>query len=123
MNFEQSAEFKKDVKRLAKKWRSLQSDIIAAELLIADVYTDGEQQELFQQKFFNNKRATKLVIMENAEVIKMRLDVVSLGTADKVRVVFVAVRSNMQVTFVELYAKNEKPREDPARYRRIVEDL
>lgn len=117
MNFEQSPEFKKDLKRLSKKWRSLPDDISAAQLLIADVYTDSDGQELFQQKFFNNKRATKLVISESLEVVKMRLDVHSLGVSDKARIVFVLVKTSVSIVFVELYAKNEKTREDPKRYK------
>ena len=117
MNFELSPEFKKDLKRLSKKWRSLPDDVDAAMLLIADVYTDSDQQEIFQQKFFNNKRATKLVVNESVEVVKMRLDVLSLGMSDKARAVFVLVKTSAMVTFVELYAKNEKSREDPGRDR------
>lgn len=120
MNFEQSPEFNKDLKRLSKKWRSLPSDIAAAQLLITDVYTDSDQRELFEQKFFNNKRATKLVVSESVEVVKMRLDVQSLGVSDKVRIVFVLVKSATSVTFVELYAKNEKIREDANRYKRFM---
>lgn len=120
MNFEQSPEFKKDLKRLSKKWRSLPGDIADAELLITNVYTDNDQQQLFQQKFFDNKRATKLHTQGNVEVIKMRLDVISLAGADKVRIVFVAVKKEERITFVELFAKNEKDREDPGRYRGYI---
>lgn len=120
MNFEQSPEFQKDLKRLSKKWRSLSGDLADVELLIADVYTDNDQHELFQQKFFNNKRATKLVVQNDVEVIKMRLDVAVLGSADKARIVFVAVKTNQRIVFVELFAKNEKSREDRNRYRQYL---
>lgn len=117
MNFEQTPEFEKDVKRLAKKWRSLPNDIIDVQLTIAEVYNDNE---LFAQKFFNGKRATKLMVTEKYEVVKMRLDVESLGRSDKVRVVFVAVKAGNEVRFIELYAKNEKSREDQARIKKYI---
>lgn len=117
MNFRQSPEFQKDLKALSKKWRSLPSDINDAQLLISDVYSVGEQSELVVQKFFNNKRAAKLVVQEDVEVIKMRLDVASIGRTDKVRIIFVAIKSADTITFVEMYAKNSKEREDPKRYK------
>lgn len=118
MNFEQSPEFKKDLKRLTKKWRSLPNDIAATQLLITDLYESADEQEFLKQKFFNNRRATRLHVSETVEVVKMRLDVLALGTKDKARIVFVAVKTASLVTFVELYAKNEKPREDPTRYKK-----
>ncbi len=62
--------------------------------------------------FFNGKRATILQKTPGAEVVKMRLDVMSLGRSDKIRIVFVAIKTDNEILFVELYAKNEKPRED-----------
>ncbi|QQS18169.1 hypothetical protein IPL68_06055 [Candidatus Saccharibacteria bacterium] len=38
MNFEESPEFAKDVKRLAKKWRSIPSDVQAAKQYILPLY-------------------------------------------------------------------------------------
>lgn len=116
MNFDRTPEFNKDLKRLSKKWRSLPNDLRDAELTITDVYTDSELQETFVQKFFDGKRATKIVVTESCEVVKMRLDVQSLGNSQKVRVVFVAVKTENEIIFVELYAKNDKEREDPKRY-------
>ncbi|QQS18168.1 hypothetical protein IPL68_06050 [Candidatus Saccharibacteria bacterium] len=47
----------------------------------------------------------------------MRLDVAALGRSDKVRIIFIAVKTENEILFVELYAKNDKNREDPRRYR------
>lgn len=121
MNFEQSPEFKKDLKRLSKKWRSLPSDVADAELLITDVYTDSDELELVLQKFFNGKRATKLVIREDVEVVKMRLDVAALGRDDKARVVFVAIKTKSTIIFIELYSKNDKDREDKKRIKKYLQ--
>lgn len=57
------------------------------------------------------------------EVIKMRLDVQSLGASDKARLIFVAVRDKQSITFIELYAKNEKAREDTTRIKKHLKGI
>lgn len=122
MNFEQAPEFQKDLKRLKKKWRSLPGDISQAEKDILPLYVNQEGVDIarLREAFFNGKRATIVRETDNTEVVKIRLDVESLGSNDKVRVVFVAVKTNNTITFVELYAKNEKSREDPKRYKPFI---
>lgn len=122
MNFEQSAEFKKDLKKLAKKWRSLPDDIISAQQDILPLFVEQKGVDIVRLRdaFFGGKRATILCQTDTVEVIKMRLDVQSLSSNNIVRVVFVAVKIASQITFVELYAKNEKDREDPSRYKRFL---
>jgi len=120
MHFDQTPEFQKDLKRLSKKWRSLPLDIEDAQLIISDVYTEGDHHELVQQKFFDGKRAAKITVKNDIEVVKMRLDVATLGTNNKVRVIFVAAITKRQVTFIELFAKNDKDREDISRIRRYL---
>ncbi len=122
MIYNESPQFKKDVKRLSKKWRSIPNDIAAAKLHITPLYEQLDKNvslDLYRQAFFSGKRAAILAVADESdtEVIKMRLDCETLGTNSKTRLIFVAVRSQQTVTFVELYAKNEKPREDPDRYR------
>jgi len=125
MNFEQTPEFQKDLKRLAKKWRSLPQDIKAAERGLIPLYVPQEGIDIKQvhDTFFNGKRATILQMMDGCEVVKMRLDVASFGTSSKVRLVFVAVVGAQRITFIELYAKNDKDREDAERIQRILSVL
>ena len=125
MNFKQTPEFQKDLKRLGKKWRSLPTDITDAQRSLIPLYVPqpGVDILVLRQSFFGSKHAAILHQTSKAEVVKMRLDVSDLGTKDKVRMIFIAVKTDNEIIFVELYAKDEKLREDPARYRRIVEDL
>jgi hypothetical protein len=122
MNFDYAAEFKKELKRLSKKWRSLPSDIDYIKPLIESLYISEDPQELsaFRDAFFNGKRAAILQIKDDAEVVKMRLDVESLSTNNNVRIIFKAVIVTHTVTFIEIFAKNEKSREDTQRIKRYL---
>jgi hypothetical protein len=121
MNFDQTPEFKKELKKLQKKWRSLPQDITDAELQITDLYTDTDGNVEYRSAFFNGRRATILQLLDDGrEVVKMRLDVQSLGTSDKVRIVFIAIVTSNSILFVELFAKNEKPREDLMRIKKYT---
>jgi hypothetical protein len=122
MNFDYAAEFKKELKRLSKKWRSLPSDIDYIKPLIESLYISEDPQELsaFRDAFFNGKRAAILQIKDDAEVVKMRLDVESLSTNNNVRIIFIAVIVTHTVTFIEIFAKNEKSREDTQRIKRYL---
>ncbi len=121
MNFEQTDEFKKELKKLQKKWHSLPQDIVAAELQISALYADDVDAAEYRAAFFNGKRATILQVLENGtEVVKMRLDVESLGTSSKVRVVFIAIVTTNSILFVELYAKNYKENLDKSRIKKYL---
>lgn len=123
MNFDQAAEFKKDLKRLQKKWRSLPGDVEAAKADLVALYVaqPGINIQVLRDAFFNGKRATILYsASDGVEVVKMRLDVESIGRNDKARIVFVALKHADKVLFIELYAKNEKDREDQARIKKYT---
>ncbi len=121
MNFEQTNEFKKDLKKLQKKWRSLPQDIVAAELQISALYSNDVDAAEYRAAFFNGKRATILQVLENGrEVVKMRLDVESLGTSSKLRVVFIAIVTTKSILLVELYAKNDKENLDKSRIKKYL---
>jgi len=122
MNFRYAPEFEKDLKKLSKKWGSLSKDIEYVKPRIEALYVGGKAEELaeIRNAFFNGKRAVILQTLGNKEVVKMRLDVESLGTSDKVRVIFIATITTQTITFIELYAKNEKTREDMQRIKRYL---
>jgi hypothetical protein len=124
MNFDQTDEFKKELKRLQKKWRSLPNDLNDAQKLIEDLYVtqDGDDKLIeYRTAFFNGKRAAILSSLDDGrEVVKMRLDCASLVGSDKMRLVFVAIRSEDTILFIELYTKNEKAREDVNRIKRYL---
>lgn len=123
MNFEFTPEFEKDVKRLGKKWRSIPKDVEAAKKYILPLYeprADDVEIAIYRQGFFNGKTATILHTSGEYEVVKMRLDVADLGRNDKVRIIFIAIKTTTAIRFVELYAKNDKTREDESRIRKYL---
>lgn len=123
MNFDQTPEFEKDLKRLAKKWRSLPDDIEYIKPNIKSLYEQRDDIDIqkYRDGFFATKKAAIITSTPSGvEVIKMRLDVAAIGNNSKVRIVFVAARQANTITFIELYAKNEKDREDQARIKKYL---
>ena len=123
MNFDETPEFKKDVKRLEKRWRSIPDDIEAVKPYLLPLYeyrADDVEVSIYREGSFRGKRATILKNTPAGEAIKMRLDVAGLGRNDTVRIVFVAIKTESTIQFIELYAKNDKKREDTARIRKYL---
>ena len=120
MNFEQSREFQKELKRLQKKWRSLPNDLNAAEKAIKSLFVepdDAKDTNLaeYRAAFFSGRAATILSQKSNCELIKMRLYSTDLKSNNKVRLIFVAVISEKRIMFVEIYSKSNKDSHDVAR--------
>ena len=119
MNYSRVPEFEKDVKALKKRVRSLEGDLERAKHLIEALYGrhDAEQTE-FKKRFLAGKKATILTKTGAVEVVKMRLDTDTDSYRGKLRLVFVVAVDRAEVSFIELYSKNDKPREDQHRLRR-----
>lgn len=126
MNYNSTPEFDKELKKLAKDWRSLPKDLELVKKTLPLLYVlQGDESEavlqLRHEQFFSTKRATILRATDDGkELVKMRLDCVSLGNKDMVRLVFVCVRDALTITFIELYAKNKKENEDQMRIKRCL---
>ena len=111
MNFSQSPEFKKELKAFSKKYRSLDQDLKSFEKVVEAV------DQLEELHFFDNKKATKLHVSEKNEVIKARLDCSDLGNKNILRIIYTRNKQSNEVTFIELFSKNVKAREDVARVK------
>jgi len=120
MIFKRAPEFEKELKTLTKRWSSLPKDLQTVELVIETLYVDqkGVDRAALRKVFFNSKHATILSQQEGVcEAVKMRVDCISLGRKDSVRLVFVYVFDGESVTYVEIYSKTDKIREDTARLK------
>lgn len=119
MNYSRVPEFEKDAKALKKRVRSLEGDLERTKHLIEALYghPDTEQAE-FKKLFLAGKKATILTKTGAVEVVKMRLDTDTDSYRGKLRLVFAVAVNKAEVSFIELYSKNDKPREDQRRLRR-----
>jgi len=125
MIFNRLPEFEKELKRLAKKWRSLSEDVRKAEIVIKSLYVDipGFNRDEARANLFTGKRAAILKQDSNYEAVKMRLDCTSLGSKDALRLVFTYVYSGETCTLVELFSKTDKAREDSIRLQVYIDSL
>ena len=120
MNFEQTPEFAKELKRSSKKWRSLSADLEVLQKAIITLYegANGIPASHIRETFFATKKGAILrTLSENSEVVKIRLDCSDLNR-DILRVTFIHLEG--AVLLVELYAKNQKAREDTARLQKYL---
>lgn len=115
MNFDQAPEFAKELKKLSKKWRRLPEDLLVLQAAITTLYKDanGLQATHIREAFFSTRKGAVLTVLSNdSEVVKVRLDSQDLDS-DKLRVTY--IRRHDAVLLVELFAKNEKSRENQER--------
>ncbi len=124
MNFEQTPEFQKELKALRKKWRTLADDLGVLIKVLPSLYlpTENIPVQHVREAFFGNKKAAVLhKESEDKEIIKIRLDCQALGNKDILRIIY--MRNKNKILFIELFAKNEKSREDSARIKKYLPTL
>lgn len=126
MNFDETPEFRKDVKALTKRVPTLAADLKRVRARIESLYMLGDdmnEAELaeFRMQFFSGKVATTLPgSTSEVEIVKIRLDSDTDQYRNKLRVIFTSIKTGDRVTFIEIYSKNDKDREDSARIRRYT---
>jgi hypothetical protein len=122
MNYDETPEFSRELKRFAKKWRTLPADIATAKQAIEKLYIEQEGVNLEEYRgfLFSGKRATTLEQTTGCEVVKMRLDCAALGNKNLLRLVFIFIKTENGVLLVELYSKNERSREDAKRIKEYL---
>lgn len=120
MNFDQTPEFSKELKKFAKKWRSLPADLDVLQQALATLYigANGISPEHIRETFFATKKGAVLqVVSKTCEVVKVRMDCSDLNK-DMLRVTF--IQSEKSILLVELYAKRDKAREDSPRIQKYL---
>ena len=122
---EYGAEFAKELKAYSKKWKTLAADLEIAKGVLTQIYGSDEipDPDMLRHAFFDGKRAAILVRAERHEVVKMRLDCSSPGAEGKLRIIFIYLKTDDGITFIELYAKNDKDREDAKRVARYLKSI
>ena len=118
MNFDQTPEFSKELKKFGRKWRSLPTDLEVLKKALTTLYIGASSvpPEHIRETFFATKKGAVLqIISETCEVVKVRMDCTDLNK-DMLRVIF--IRSDKSILLVEVYAKNKKAREDSLRIQK-----
>lgn len=114
MNFSETAEFSKELKKLSKAYRSIPSDLVEFKKVVAILHLP-KMQHLFATKAY-----AKLTITATRTVVKARFDCQSLGKKQMLRIVFLVANDGSNAVFIELFAKNQKPREDSSRIKKYL---
>ncbi|TSC94126.1 MAG: Uncharacterized protein CEN91_30 [Candidatus Berkelbacteria bacterium Licking1014_85] len=112
MNFETTREFQKDFKRLSKKFKSLEGDLVEFKKVL-------NEMPLGIGKHFNIVTKTNYLY-----IVKARFFCQSLKKKD-LRIIYAYIEANqivkmIDIEFIEIYFKGEKGNED---YERIKEYL
>ncbi len=107
MKFSELPEFSREFRRYAKKYLSLPSDLREFKEILAAV------------PLGNSKHFAVLACQEHIKIVKARFFCRYLkGSA--LRMVYAYYPEPQAVEFIEIYAKNEKSREDYSRIRKYL---
>ncbi len=118
MIFSEVSEFTREFKKLAKKYKTLDTDLGVFKAVVSNLYEYEveAERETFCQAFFDGKRATELPNYgSDFIVVKARFDCAYLNK-DSLRIVF--VKRDNKIVFVEIFNKSDKVREDIDRIKR-----
>jgi hypothetical protein len=109
MKFSEHPQFTKEFKRLARKYPSLENDMVDFRRVVETV------------PLGNGKHFAVLIYKDEIKIIKARLFCRYLKGA-VLRIVYAFCATAETIEFIELYPKNEKPREDDARIKEYLKD-
>ena len=107
MNFDELPEFQKELKRLARKYKSLPDDLREFRNVVAAV-------PLGNSKHFNVITKTEVL-----HIVKARLFCRYLK-GSSIRVIYSYFEQNSHIEFIELYCKDDKENEDHGRIKEYL---
>lgn len=113
MTFEELDEFKKDLKKLLKKYRSLNDDL---EVVKKVLKVEPEQRPPFSFRIDNLGIETCVIKMKKIACRSLK----GRGINSGLRLIYAYFDTEQKIIFVELYHKNEKEKEDR---KRILDNL
>ena len=117
MNFKRDPKFDKEFKKLGKKYRNLANDMELFKRVHQRLYGADANQD-FARNFFASQNAAILNVSDDGclKIIKARLDSSDLNSKD-LRVIYCCDAKNGLIILTEIYAKNQKGKEDVKRWR------
>lgn len=108
MMFDELAEFKKDIKNLLKKYRTLNDDLDVVKKVL-EVMPDERPPFSFRIDNLDLKTCIIKVKKIACKALKGR------GVNSGLRLVYAYFETEKKITFIELYHKNDKENEDRKR--------
>lgn len=102
IKFSQLPEYEKELKKLSKKYPSLESDIEDLKLVLAESSTGI------------GKNFTIISSTENIKIVKVKVHCESLRSRS-IRLIYAYHKDKIEFMYLEIYAKGEKVSEDRAR--------
>jgi len=111
IQFEEKLQFKREFKKLAKKYKSLSKDLKIFKKVLEN-FPEGT----------SNKNFSILNRTNNAKFIKARL--YSSSTKNKLfRVVYLYFKEKNKITFIELFSKSDKENHNKKRLNDFIQEL
>jgi len=108
MNFDELAEYKKDLKSLIKKYRTLHDDISVVKKVL-EITPDEKPPFSFRLDNLGLETCVIKVKKIACKALKGR------GVFSGLRLIYAYFPDNQKITFIELYHKNDKEKEDRKR--------
>ena len=108
MTFEELTEFKKDLKNLLKKYRTLNDDLDVVKQVLT---TAPEERPPFSFRIDNLGLETCVIKVKKIACKALKGRGVNTG----LRLIYAYFESESKIVFVELYHKNDKENEDKQR--------
>jgi mRNA-degrading endonuclease RelE of RelBE toxin-antitoxin system len=122
MKYERTSEFNADLKKLKKKYQSLDDDIENMQTtLLKPHFEQGVQAPndaiVELQRFCNDNYKYMKIKKFTCKSLKNK------GAKSGIRVIFVLQKAEKKITFIEIYYKGDKENEDKQRLKSFVKTL
>lgn len=108
MTFDELGEFKKDLKTLLKKYRTLNDDLDVVKKVLEVV---PEERPPFSFRIDNLSLETPFIKIKKIACKALK----GLGVNSGLRLIYAHFEAEKKITFIELYHKNDKVNEDKQR--------
>ncbi len=104
MNFSEISEFRKDCKRLSKKYKSLPNDILEFKKVVSKIPLGASRHFII------------ITDAQDIKIIKARLFCRYLK-GSSLRIIYAYYEKKETIEFIELYSKSDKENEDRSRIK------
>lgn len=108
MNFDELAEFKKDLKNLLKRYRTLNEDMVTVKQVLEAL---PDERPPFSFRIENLGLTTCVIKIKKIACRALK----GRGVNSGLRLIYAYFKEDQRITFIELYHKSDKGNEDKKR--------